>query len=260
MGSVPLALVTNDDGVHAPGLHALARAARDAGYEVVVAAPAGDASGAGGSVRCVVTDGHIGVTEHRIDGLDGIPAYGVDGDPAFIVRAAGQGWFSREPDLVLSGINPGANTGAQVLHSGTVGAVLAGALNGWSGIAMSLHCGLSRPERPHWATVTGLLGPLLERLAGRPAGTAWTVNVPDVPAGELPPLREARLCGSGAVRVRMVHRGPDGERPGGLRALVSEDYAGADPGTDVALLEAGHPTVTELAAIGARPGATGYPA
>ena len=257
--SVPLALLTNDDGVHAPGLHALARAARDAGLDVIVAAPTGDASGAGGSVRCVLTDGHIGVTGHEIPALDGIPAYGVDADPGFIVRAAGQGWFDREPDLVLSGINPGANTGGQVLHSGTVGAVLAGTLNGWSGIAFSLHCGLRLPERPNWASATGLLGELLERLAGRPAGTAWSVNVPDVPQPELPALREARLCDSGAVRVRMVHRGPDGERPGGLRALVSEHYGEAEPGTDVALLAAGHPTITELAPIGHRAGATGYP-
>lgn len=259
VAGVPLALLTNDDGVHAPGLHALARAARDAGLDVVVAAPSGDASGAGGSVRGVVTDGHIGVTAHDIAALEGIPAFGVDADPAFIVRAAGQGWFSREPDLVLSGINPGANTGGQVLHSGTVGAVLAGTLHGWSGIAFSLHCGLRLPERPHWSTVTGLLPGLLDALASRPAGTAWSVNVPDVTARDLPGLREARLCGSGAVRVRMVHRGPEGDRPGGLRALVSEDFGEAAPGTDVALLDAGHPTVTELAPIGHRDGVTGYP-
>lgn len=258
MTGVPLALVTNDDGIHAPGLHALARGAADAGYDVIVAAPAGDASGAGGSVRGVVTDGHVTVTEQEIPG--GFPAFGLDADPAFIVRAAGQGWLSREPDLVLAGINPGANTGSQVLHSGTIGAVLAGALNGWSGIAFSLHCGLRLPEHPHWPAVTGLLPGLLERLAGRPAGTPWSVNVPDVPAADLPPLREARLCASGAVRVRMVHREPDGMRPGGLQALVSEDYGEAEPGTDVALLDAGHPTVTELTPIGTRDGVTGYPA
>ena len=103
------------------------------------------------------------------------------------------------------------------------------------------------------------LGLRRQRLAGRPAGTAWSVNVPDVPLPALPALREARLCDSGAVRVRMVHRGPDCERPGGLRALVSEHYGEAEPGTDVALLAAGHPTITELAPIGHRAGATGYP-
>lgn len=262
---MPLALITNDDGIDSPGLYALARGARDAGYDVVVAAPAGDASGAGGSVRAVVDDGHTAVhARDDIAELDGIEAWSVAGDPAYIVHAAGQGWFTRRPDVVLSGINVGANTGGQVLHSGTVGAVLTGALHGWSGIALSLACGLSAPSAPHWETVTGLLPELLDRLAARPAGTPWTVNVPDVAAAELPPLREAALCATGAVRVRVVHRaperGPDGVRPGGLRTLVSEEHSEARPGTDVALLAAGHPTVTELATITSRHGVTGYPA
>ncbi|MBN9736972.1 5-nucleotidase SurE [Pseudonocardia sp. Ae168_Ps1] len=262
---MPLALITNDDGIDSPGLYALARGARDAGYDVVVAAPAADASGAGGSVRSVTDDGHTAVhARDDIGELDGIEAWAVAADPAYIVHAAGQGWFAREPDVVLSGINVGANTGAQVLHSGTVGAVLTGALHGWSGIALSLACGLSTPAEPNWATVTGLLPELLERLRSRPAGTPWTVNVPDVPAAGLPPLREAALCATGAVRVRVAHRaperGPDGVRPGGLRTFVSEDHSEALPGTDVALLAAGHPTVTELAPIGSRAGGTGYPA
>ncbi|SFM65335.1 5'-nucleotidase /3'-nucleotidase /exopolyphosphatase [Pseudonocardia ammonioxydans] len=260
---MPLALITNDDGIDSPGLYALARGARDAGYDVVVAAPAGDSSGAGASVRSVVDDGHTAVhARDDIGELDGIEAFAVAADPAYIVHAAGQGWFTREPDVVLSGINIGANTGGQVLHSGTVGAVLAGALHGWSGIALSLSCGLAAPAAPHWATATGLLPELLERLRSRPAGTPWTVNVPDVAAADLPPIREAALCATGAVRVRVVHRaperGPDGVRPGGLRTLVSEDHSEAVPGTDVALLAAGYPTVTELTTLGSRPGATGY--
>ncbi|ANY07040.1 5'/3'-nucleotidase SurE [Pseudonocardia sp. HH130630-07] len=261
---MPLALITNDDGIGSPGLYPLARAAREAGYDVVVAAPASDASGAGGSVRAVVgpeDDGHVALSARDdIAELDGIEAWALAADPAWIVQAAGQGWFERRPDVVLSGINIGANTGGQVLHSGTVGAVLAGALNGWSGIALSLACGLAVPRRPHWDTVTALLPELLERLRSRPAGTPWTVNVPDVGIDRLPPLREAALCATGSVRVRMVHRGPDGDRPGGLRAVVSEEHSEALPGTDVALLAAGHPTVTELSPIGFRPGGTGYPA
>ncbi|MFP5019400.1 5'/3'-nucleotidase SurE [Pseudonocardia phyllosphaerae] len=262
---MPLALITNDDGIGSPGLYPLARGARDAGYEVIVAAPADDASGAGGSVRSVTEQGRTAVVEHDdIDALDGIPAFSVAGDPAFIVHAAARGWLAREPDVVLSGINIGANTGGQVLHSGTVGAVLTGAVLGVSGIAFSLACGVAVPEHPHWETVTALLPELLERLRGRPAGTPWTVNVPDVAPAELPPLREAVLCATGAARVRMSHRaperGPDGVRPGGLRTVVSEVHDEALPGTDVALLAAGHPTVTELRPIGSVTGATGYPA
>ncbi|MDN5917146.1 MAG: 5'/3'-nucleotidase SurE [Pseudonocardia sp.] len=251
----PLALITNDDGISSPGLHALARGAVDAGYEVVVTAPSIDASGTGGSVRSVVEDGHVLVEEHDLPELDGVPAYAVAGHPAFIVNAAGRGWLDREPDVVLSGINYGANTGRQILHSGTVGAVLAGAHHGWSGLAISLNCGLKIPADPCWDAVLGLLPDLLARLRTRPPGTAWTVNVPDRPFAELPELREATLAGSGAVQVRMTHRTPDGSRPGGLHTLVTETWEHGEPGSDVALLAAGHPIVTEISQLGSLPGA-----
>lgn len=251
----PRALVTNDDGIDSPGLHALARGARDAGYDVLVAAPSVDASGAGASVQSVVEDGRVLVEERDLPGLDGVPAYAVAGQPAYIVNAAGRGWLDPAPELVLSGINYGANTGRQILHSGTVGAVLTGAHHGWSGIAVSLHCGLAIPEAPHWDAVLGLLPDLLERLGERPPGTAWSVNVPDRPFAELPPLCEATLAGSGAVQVRMTHRGADGDRPGGLHTLVTEAWEHGEPGSDVALLGVGYPTVTEIGPLGARTGA-----
>ncbi|RZT88857.1 5'-nucleotidase [Pseudonocardia sediminis] len=253
--SHPLALITNDDGIDSAGLHALARGAADAGYDVVVAAPSIDASGTGGSVRSVTEDGHVPVAEHDLPGLDGVPAYAVAGHPAYIVNAAGRGWLDREADVVLSGINYGSNTGRQILHSGTVGAVLAGAHHGWSGLAISLNCGLSRPEAPHWDAVLGLLPDLLDRLRARPSGTAWNLNVPDVAFTDLPELREATLAGSGAVQVRMTHRTADGVRPGGLHTLVTETWEHGEPGSDVALLGAGHPVVTEISQLGSRPGA-----
>ncbi len=253
--SRPLALITNDDGIGSLGLHALARGAVDAGYEVVVAAPSIDASGTGGSVRSVVEDGHVLVEQHTLPGLSEVLAYAVAGHPAFIVNAAGRGWLDREPDLVLSGINYGANTGRQILHSGTVGAVLAGAHHGWSGLAVSLNCGLSVPEDPHWDAVLGLLPDLLDRLRTRPPGTAWTLNVPDRPFAELPDLREATLADSGAVQVRMTHRTPDGVGRGGLHTLVTEAWEHGEPGSDVALLGAGHPVVTEISQLGSHPGA-----
>ena len=255
----PFALITNDDGIDSPGLHALARGARDAGYDVLVAAPSVDASGAGGSVQSVVEDGRVPVREHELPGLAGVPAYSVAGQPAYIVNAAGCGWLDRAPDLVLSGINYGANTGRQILHSGTIGAALAGAHHGWSGLAVSLHCGLKIPSAPHWDGVLGLLPGLLEGLRARPAGTVWSVNVPDRPFAELPALREATLNDSGAVQVRMTLRTAEGARPGGLHTLVGETWEHGAPGSDVALLGAGHPTVTEISQLGSHPGAVPVP-
>jgi 5'-nucleotidase len=249
----PLALLTNDDGIDSPGLHALARGALDLGYDVLVAAPSVDASGAGASVQAVVEDGHVAVEEKELPGLPEVTAYAVAGQPAFIVLAAGQGWLDRTPDVVLSGINYGANLGRNVIHSGTVCAALAGVTHGWSGLAISLDTGTSIPETLHWEAPLSLLGDVLERLAGRPAGTAWTMNVPNRPVAELEPLREAELAESGAVQVRMQYRTPEGVRPGGLRVIVSEDFGGKRPDDDVTLLSLGHPTLTELTPLGCRP-------
>jgi 5'-nucleotidase len=249
----PLALLTNDDGIDSPGLHAFARGALDAGYEVLVAAPSVDASGAGGSVQAVVEDGYVAVQEQELPDLPEVTAFGVAAQPAFITLAAGQGWLDRTPDLVLSGINYGANLGRSVLHSGTVCAVLAGTMNGWSGLAVSLDSGTSFPDSVHWDAPLSLIPDVLERLRSRPAGTAWSMSVPNRPPAELGPLREAELAPAGAVQARMHYRTAEGERPAGLRVTVSEDFGGHGPEDDVTLLSLGHPTLSELAPLGSRP-------
>jgi 5'-nucleotidase len=131
-------LVTNDDGVGSPGLHALARALVDDGYDVVVVAPDREMSGSAAAIGQV----HIeeGIDAERIDlpQLDGVPAYAIAGPPGLCVLTARLGGFGDPPDLVVSGINPGCNTGRAVLHSGTVGAALTGANFGCRGLAVSI--------------------------------------------------------------------------------------------------------------------------
>src|SRR5262245_14158128 len=112
-------LVTNDDGIAAPGIRVLARAVADAGYDVTVAAPRYEASGMSAALTAVTKAGRI-VLERR--DLDGVPAYGVEASPSYIAMLACLGAFGPPPDLVVSGINRGANAGHAVLHSGTVGA------------------------------------------------------------------------------------------------------------------------------------------
>lgn len=253
MSRRPLALLTNDDGIDSAGLHALARGALDAGFDVVVAAPSVDASGAGGSVQAVVEDGYVAVREQELAGLPEVTAFAVAAQPAFIVLAAGQGWLDRRPDLVLSGINYGANLGRSVLHSGTVCAVVAGTMHGWSGLAVSLDSGTSFPESVHWDAPLSLIPDVLDGLRSRPAGTAWSMNVPNRPVAELGPLREAELAPTGAVQARMHYRSAEGPRPAGLRVMVSEDFGGHGPDDDVTLLSLGHPTLSELAPLGSRP-------
>jgi 5'-nucleotidase len=128
-------LVTNDDGIDAPGIIHLAGAMAELG-EVVVIAPNREFSGASAAIGAI----HLGaptVERREFDG--GLEAWAVDGPPALGVFYATNGVFGEAFDLVVSGINPGANTGRAIYYSGTVGACTAARNAGWSGVAVSQH-------------------------------------------------------------------------------------------------------------------------
>jgi 5'-nucleotidase len=241
------ALITNDDGIDSPGLWALAAAARDAGFDVVVAAPHVDASGVGASVVSVRDGNRTRVHPRGIDGLDGVPAFAVEGHPAWIVHAACRGWLDPAPDVVLSGINIGANVGRMVLHSGTVGAALAASLHGCRSLAVSLDTSWEPPEHPHWEAAQHVLPEVLDLLLAGAEGTVLSLNVPDRPVAELGELREATLVPFGAVQIRMAHG------DGALHATLADTQVPAEPGSDVALLRDGHPTITGLSSVEAVP-------
>lgn len=131
-------LVTNDDGIESAGLHALVRALVDAGRDVLVVAPDRDMSGSGAAIGQIHVDQHIDAERVDLPGLPGVPAYAVDGPPGLCVLAARLGGFGDPPEVVVSGINPGCNTGRAVLHSGTVGAALTAANFGGRGLAVSI--------------------------------------------------------------------------------------------------------------------------
>jgi 5'-nucleotidase len=129
-------VVTNDDGIDSVGLHLLAKAMIPFG-EVIVVAPDTEYSGAGAAVGAL----HLMRPEvHRVhmDSLVGVSeAWSVTGPPALCVMFARLGVFGAKPDLVVSGINPGANVGRAVYHSGTIGAALTARSGGIPGIAIS---------------------------------------------------------------------------------------------------------------------------
>ncbi|WP_098957264.1 5'/3'-nucleotidase SurE [Pseudonocardia sp. N23] len=249
------ALITNDDGIDSPGLWALAAAVRDAGLDVVVAAPHVDASGVGASVISVRDDDGVRVHPRTLPGLDGVPAFAVEGHPAYIVYAAGRGWLRPAPDIVVSGINLGANVGRSVLHSGTVGAALTASLQGWYGLAVSLDSGWEPPEAPHWDAATTLVPELLDLLLARDPGTVLSLNAPDVEAGALRELREAHLAEFGNAQVVVEHR--EGDPHGTLLSSLRDTAEEPAPDSDIALLAAGHPTVTELRTVTGVPGLLG---
>ncbi|MEU4663871.1 5'/3'-nucleotidase SurE [Micromonospora chalcea] len=262
----PRVLVTNDDGVHAPGIRALARAEYERGLDVVVAAPRHEASGMSAALSAVTEDGRLVFGETELDGLPDVPAYAVAASPAYIAVLAGLGVFGPVPDLLLSGINRGANAGHAVLHSGTVGAALTAGNNGIRALAVSLDVLTPAAasagsggaaiavldsvddESRHWATAAELAATLLPWLAEADPGTVLNLNVPDLPADQVAGLRQATLAPFGQVQVSVAERGE-----GFVRTAVEENAVRAVPGTDIAWLADGYAAVTAIRALGHLP-------
>jgi 5'-nucleotidase len=243
---VSWALVTNDDGIAAPGLHALAAAAVGHGIRVVVAAPVEQASGSGASMIATMdAEQRVPVRREQLPGLDGVEAYAVAAQPAFITYAALNGWFSEPPSLVLSGINEGPNLGRAVLHSGTVGAALTAGRFGARALAVSLDSDALRPGiEPNWDIAVSLVPEVLAVLTETPPGTVFSLNVPDVAPEELGELTAAPLAELGKMRTRV-----DGLDGGylGVRSLAPNTEGELD--TDISLLAAGHPTLTAVSGV-----------
>lgn len=174
-------LVTNDDGIDSPGLVVWAAAAVRAGLDVVVAAPARQSSGTSAGIIATTREGRPLIERRELPDLPEVEAYAVEAQPGYIVRAAVRGWLDPVPQLVVSGINHGANVGRAILHSGTVGAALTAGVNGVRGLAVSFDVGLYPAQPPYWATAAHLVPDVLEILISAPAGTVLSLNVPDRP-------------------------------------------------------------------------------
>jgi 5'-nucleotidase len=160
-------LLTNDDGIDAPGLHALWLAAHELGHVSVVAPAAGHSGG-----------GHRVTTDRPIRVCPVAPGrFAVDGTPADCVRLALHD-LATEANWVLAGINAGGNLGADVYHSGTVAAVREAVLHGRPGIAVSQY--RRRGLAFDWDRAARIALPVLRELLQQrlDAGTFWNVNLP----------------------------------------------------------------------------------
>ena len=217
------ALITNDDGVDSRGIRTLAAVAVEAGLETTVAAPGWDSSGAAASLTAVERDGRFLLDRRTFEDLADVEVFAVEAAPAFIVRAAVTGAFGKPPDLVLSGINRGPNTGHAVLHSGTVGAALTASTFGVPAMAVS-----HRRRRP--TTSSGRRARPSARVALR-----WLLDADDrlvlnVNAPNMPARRAPRLPAHRAGRVRCGadggHRGRRGLRQAVLRGHRRRARAG----------------------------------
>lgn len=225
-------LVSNDDGVHAPGLALLAASLAPLG-DVTVVAPDRNRSGASNSLTLE--------TPLRVTRLDN-GFLSVNGTPTDCVHLAVTGLLDNAPDLVVSGINNGANLGDDVLYSGTVAAAMEGRFLGRPAIAMSLVT-----DKPtHYDSAARVARVLVERMEDMalPPETLLNVNVPDVPWSSLKGLRATRL----GARHRAEHTVRTTDPRGRPVYWIGQpgEAADASEDTDFAAVAAGAVSVTPL--------------
>ncbi|HUR78074.1 MAG TPA: 5'/3'-nucleotidase SurE [Acidimicrobiales bacterium] len=228
-------LLTNDDGIDAPGLHALARALKTCGHEVVIAAPARDYSGFGAALGALHVTGQVLFEDRKIEDLLHVEAYAVDGPPALCAFSGALGGFGGGWELLVSGINAGQNQGRAVLFSGTVGAALTACQFGVPAMAVSL---AHRPDDVwHWETAAACAASLAQ--SARDVGTVGVlnVNVPNVRPYALRGMKAARLALGGTVQAAVVEK-----QPGALEITFERSELADD--SDVALLRDGYVTLS----------------
>ncbi len=215
-------LVTNDDGIASPGLHEVARTLHEDGHDVIVAAPLDDCTGAGAGVGEGYRKGSISFQREAVSGLAGVDAFGVDALPALIVLAACLGGFGEPPEIVVSGINLGLNTGRAVLHSGTVGAALTASHFGVSSLAVSVE-----PFEPvFWDPAAKIAASVVGKLARSKDVIVLNLNVPGIPLSEVRGVRQASLSTRGAA---LSIQSDVGKRT--ISGLVEVEDSGSGMGT-----------------------------
>ncbi len=228
-------LVTNDDGIDAPGLAALAESLRPLG-EVIVIAPSENQSGIG---HALTLRGPITLRRRRVGDRE---ATAVAATPASVVRVAlGHLLADTPPDLVVSGVNRGLNWGTNAYISGTVGAAREAALLGVPAIASSLAIE-GHPEYGRAAALTAQVAAVVKK-AGLEAGTFLNVNIPAGDPRGLRLARQSRLAGTEQFEER--------KSPYGMRYLWNvfrQPSEAMESGTDVACVLAGYAAVTPLRA------------
>ncbi len=185
----PYILVTNDDGIDAPGLTALAKAMLQLG-EVVIIAPREEQSAVG---HAITLRTEMRAVPYRFGGsLAGVRAMAIDGTPADCVKLALNRLLERRPDLVVSGINRGSNLAVNVMYSGTVSAATESSIRGVDSLAFSLVEGEAGDYdvAGRYAHVIGHKV-LRSRL---PRGLVLNVNIPPVPLDDIHGIRVTCLA------------------------------------------------------------------
>ena len=228
-------LVSNDDGVDAPGIQILAEALRRAVHEVMVVAPDRDRSGASNSLTLDVP-----IRTRRIDAQ----TCAVAGTPTDCVHLALTGMLDYDPDIVVSGINNSANLGDDVIYSGTVSAAMEGRFLGLPAVAVSLVT--QNHEAHHFETAARAAVEIVARLKADPlpADTILNVNVPDLAWADVLGFEVTRLGNRHRSEPCVPQNDPRGRTVYWIGPAGPEQDAGA--GTDFHAVRTGHISITPI--------------
>ena len=229
-------LVCNDDGVEAPGIKLLTRVAKSLSRDVWVVAPEQEQSGASHSLTLQRPLRVRKLAPRR---------FAVDGTPTDCVLLAVNAVLAdKRPDLVLSGINAGANMGEDVTYSGTIAAAMEATLLGLKAIALSQSTSDDGPL--HWATAAALAPKLIRRLAALawPRESFFNVNFPDVPPAKVKGI-VAAAQGGRKVGDHLLERLDPRGRPY-YWIGPQRDEARTRPGSDVRAVNEGKVAVTPI--------------
>ncbi len=228
-------LVSNDDGVDAPGIRILAQGLRDAGHEVLIVAPDRDRSGASNSLTLDMP--------LRVQQLED-EVWRVYGTPTDCVHVAITGMLELEPDIVVSGINNTANLGDDVIYSGTVAAAMEGRFLGLPAVAMSL--ATVNHDGRYYETAARAAVEIVERLRADPLSgdTILNVNVPDRPWSEIAGFEVTRLGNRHRAEPCTRQQDPRGRTWWWIGAAGPEMDAG--PGTDFHAVRFGNISITPI--------------
>jgi 5'-nucleotidase len=244
-GTIVLILLTNDDGVYAPGLAAMERELRRHA-DVCLVAPHFEQSGVGHSITFLSP-----LVVHEVFDGDRRRGWSVEGSPADCVKLGVAEFCTRRPDLVVSGINGGLNAGINVLYSGTVAAAIEGAFFGITSVAVSLeyeeHAQFAAAAALAWRVIEQILRNNIAKASGAQPGDRsqlYNLNIPTAAVVGEPKLR--------VVPMAVARYGEDFEKridPRGRSYFWATNEPPAPPGeeeSDLTALRKGFITLTPL--------------
>lgn len=229
-------LICNDDGIHAPGIHALHAAIHDFG-ETHVAAPAAEQSAVGHAITLSNP-----IKCRRIDKDGQFFGHAIGGTPADCVKLAVTGLLDGKPDLLVSGINLGPNAGISVIYSGTVSAATEGTILGIPSMAISINTFTD----PIWDTPARVARDLVPKVLkrGLPPETLLNVNVPNLPFDQIKGYQVTRMGRSRYNEIFHRRTDPRGNVYYWMDGEI--ELLGDGEGTDIRALENGYVSLTPI--------------